>query len=490
MRPMDPLHSGDAPPAWTLLDRRRVLGALTVGAGAAAVAAGCAPPRRPGRTSAPDPVDTLPQSPEAAELGAGADGLRLLDDPVLNRRAMRAVGAAGSASVAGQVATAFDQAAVGPGGATLRTYVDAFVALGNRLTDQAVEARRGRHRLTARNRFMRAAGAYAQALYFVLGTDDPSSEVAVYRAMDDAWRNAAWLMPTKFEPVEIPYGTTSLPGWFLPVDAAMSPRATLVITNSSDGQHVDLWTWGVAAAMERGYNVVLVDGPGQGSMLIEREIPLRPDWERVITPVVDWLLERGDVDDERIVLLGWGDGAGLAARAAASEPRLAALVCDPGVVDPWQAFPPALRDLAVSGTPEEVDERWNSIVVPALGPSERFALTKQLVPFSAQALREARTGNVPSDWAGLSATIRRFDVRAAIPAVGVPTLVIDYEADEVVPGQARELYDLLTVERRELITLGAADGAMFHCAPLGPQVRNETIFDWLQDLWRDEREES
>jgi pimeloyl-ACP methyl ester carboxylesterase len=488
---MDPFASGsDAPPAWTLLDRRRLLGSLALGAGATAVAAGCTPPRRPGRTSAPEPVEPVPQSPGAAALGDGADGLQLVGDATINRRAMRAIGATGSAAVAGQVATALDQAASREGGTTLQSYVDAFVALGNRLTDQAVEARRGRHRLTARNRFMRAAGAYSQALYFVLGTDDPGAEVALYRAMDDAWRNAAWLMPTKFEPVEIPYGTSTLPGWFLPVDTAVSPRSTLVITNSNDGQHVDVWTWGAAAALERGYNVVLVDGPGQGEMLIERGVPLRPDWERVVTPVVDWLVERGDVDDERIVLLGWGDGAALAARAAASEPRLAALVCDPGVVDPWQSFPAPLREVATSGTPDQVNATWNSVVVPAATPMQRFALTKQLAPYSAEAQRDARAGRVPSDWAGLAAAIQRFEVSAAVPRIEVPTLVIDYELDEVVPGQANAVYDLLTAEDRELITLGVADGAMFNRAPLAPQVRNETIFDWLQDLWREEREGS
>ena len=37
-------------------------------------------------------------------------------------------------------------------------------------------------------------------------------------------------------------------------------------------------------------------------------IPFRPDWEKVITPIVDLLSERSDVDAEKIVLYGTSQG--------------------------------------------------------------------------------------------------------------------------------------------------------------------------------------
>jgi hypothetical protein len=97
-----------------------------------------------------------------------------------------------------------------------------------------------------------------------------------------------------------------------------------------------------AAALERGYNVLAFDGPGQGSMLIDRGIPLRPDWENVITPVVDYLLTRPDVDSGRIALIGLSLGGYLAPRAATAERRLAACVSDCG---PYDVFDVAARRL-------------------------------------------------------------------------------------------------------------------------------------------------
>ena len=39
-------------------------------------------------------------------------------------------------------------------------------------------------------------------------------------------------------------------------------------------------------------------------MLFQRDVPFRPDWEHVITPLVDFLSERSEVDASKIVLYG------------------------------------------------------------------------------------------------------------------------------------------------------------------------------------------
>jgi hypothetical protein len=60
--------------------------------------------------------------------------------------------------------------------------------------------------------------------------------------------------------------------------------------NGSDAQNIDIYAFGGAAAIERDWTALIFEGPGQGSMLFERKIPFRPDWEKVITPIVDFLL--------------------------------------------------------------------------------------------------------------------------------------------------------------------------------------------------------
>ena len=59
----------------------------------------------------------------------------------------------------------------------------------------------------------------------------------------------------------------------------------------------------------------------------------RPDWETVLSAVIDAVLMRPDVDPSRVAAIGIGHGGYLLARALCFEHRLAAAVVDPGIVD-------------------------------------------------------------------------------------------------------------------------------------------------------------
>ena len=104
------------------------------------------------------------------------------------------------------------------------------------------------------------------------------------------------------------------------------------------------------AALQRGYHVLLHDGPGQGELLIDEGLPLRHDWEKVITPVVDAALAIDVVDPDRIVYEPWSLGGYMAPRAAAFEHRLAAIVADPGQIDVGGKFKAPVRDARARAT--------------------------------------------------------------------------------------------------------------------------------------------
>ena len=64
----------------------------------------------------------------------------------------------------------------------------------------------------------------------------------------------------------------------------------------------------VGALFPRGYHCLSFNGPGQGDSLWVRKLYFRPDWEKVITPVVDYALRRREVDPMRIALIGVSQG--------------------------------------------------------------------------------------------------------------------------------------------------------------------------------------
>jgi len=84
------------------------------------------------------------------------------------------------------------------------------------------------------------------------------------------------------------------------------------------------------------------DGPGQQAALYEQNIHFRPDWEAVLTPVLDAMLARADVDRDRVAVIGVSQAGYWVPRALAFEHRFAAAVADPGVVDVSTAWTDSL----------------------------------------------------------------------------------------------------------------------------------------------------
>ena len=41
------------------------------------------------------------------------------------------------------------------------------------------------------------------------------------------------------------------------------------------------------------------------------------------------------------------------------------------------------------------------------------------------------------------------------------------------------LFDLLTMKQKALLPFPASEGTNVHCEPMGLQVRNERVYDWL-----------
>jgi dienelactone hydrolase len=400
----------------------------------------------------------------------------LLTPPDMDFQALFALGeAAYGAGEAGEVLAAIET--IRQAGISYQVFYDTFMRSAARVGRIAADALAAGYKASARAAFLRSAQYYNQALFFVLGTATPDAEESVYRQMQAQWHAAATLFEPAFEAVRIPYAGSDMPGYFL--SGGGGRRPTAILSNGSDGQNIDLFAFGGMAAIERGWNALIFEGPGQGAMLFERKIPFRPDWEAVITPIVDVLAARPDVDARRIALIGWSLGGELVTRAAAFERRLAAVVADPGLVDNWSAYPASVRGIFAGGaSAEQVNHIWQTDVIPTLNPVERFTLAKRAEIFAPQFLDAARAGKVFTDLWTFGRTVMRFSVADVAAQVTAPTLVVQYERDQFFPRGAEQLMALLTCPKT-MVTFTAAEGAAQHCAPLAPQRRNQVVFDWL-----------
>ncbi|WP_351226515.1 acyl-CoA thioester hydrolase/BAAT C-terminal domain-containing protein [Streptomyces sp. NPDC002133] len=452
--------------------RRTAIAGLVGGAGAV-LAAGCTPS---GASPAAAPTPSPTASVSAPAGGPTPGVMTLFKDPAFNFNGLMALGGAGSgAGEVGEVLTAVNT--INKAGLSSQTYVETFKKLGDQLMDPP-EGSKPDDR-TTRFRALRAAQYYGQALFFVLGSDDPGSEEQLYKAGRAAWDKFCDLCDPAPLKTTVPYGTTPLPVWFFRPDESDRRRPTVILTNGSDGQNVDMWTYGVPAALDRGWNALVYDGPGQGQLLFVDQVVFTPTWEKVVTPLVDWLAARPDVDADKIGLTGLSMAGDLAPRAAAFEDRIAALVAMPGCLTPWLGFPQEIREI-LTPSKAETNNIWNKEVVPELPPADAATLKKRFEPFSVPAMLDAREGKIFTDFYTPAKLIESLDITSVVGRIKMPTLVLDYEYEQFYPGQARQMFDKLT-SPKDYVKLTAATGAQLHCSPMAPQQHCEVVFDWLAE---------
>jgi 2,6-dihydroxypseudooxynicotine hydrolase len=143
--------------------------------------------------------------------------------------------------------------------------------------------------------------------------------------MEDAMTRAAPLVDPPMERVEIPFEGVPLPGYLrLPSDKLLQGRKPplAVICPGGDSTKEEFYAFG-EQIVRRGVAVFSFDGPGHGA--ISLRLKMRPDWEVVISHVLDHLFARDDWDHERLAVGGFSYGALFSLRAAARDDRIAAV---------------------------------------------------------------------------------------------------------------------------------------------------------------------
>jgi pimeloyl-ACP methyl ester carboxylesterase len=383
----------------------------------------------------------------------------LYDDESFSFEALRAAGyAAYSGADLGEVLVTCRQIPEGDEEAWSARWA-ATAARIERIGRDALAAGR---RVSAREALLRASNYYRTADFYRRENPAADAESArLAKASQRAFADAAALLETPARAVRIPYEGTTLPGYLFLVDDSGEPRPTVLYHGGYDSTLEEDYLGLAAGALRRGYNVLAFDGPGQGATVRDQGLHFRPDWEAVVTPVVDFAVALPEVDASRLVLIGTSLGGYLAVRAAAFEHRLAACVLHDGVYDFHDAVDAIIRNAAtVPG---------GLAAVMAHSVSARWAV------------RNGRWTFGVSDADALVKATEAYTMAGIADQVSCPTLVLEAENDQFFKGQPERIFEALTCPK-ELIAFREDEGGGEHCHEGAIAQFHQRAFDWLDAL--------
>lgn len=346
----------------------------------------------------------------------------------------------------------------------------AMAAMGERVLQGARSALDRGHRISARDHFLRASMYYRAAEYFA----DPFGTEALPWgfASRDAFQAAAKLTAHRIEPLQMPFEGKSLPGYFIAPAAGAAGGKTLVVLTGFDGTAEELYLTVAIAALERGYNVLIGEGPGQvGCMRVHPEMKFRPDYEKPIGAMIDAALARPEVAAERLALYGISFGGHFVTRAGQHDPRIKALVVNSPIVD-------LFAYMAGFVSPEMANDPPPVTLADVDGiPDDEFPRTAKLSFKSA-----CRRFGVDS-FAGWMDRLKDFKAVDRLGEIRCPTLAM------VGVGEGAE--SIAQFERYSAAVSGPAtqrlftadEGADMHCQTGNLPLANAVVLDWLDELF-------
>ncbi len=317
----------------------------------------------------------------------------------------------------------------------------------------------GGHKVSARQQLMRASNYYRIGLMAML-PDDPRLPKTGLKARA-LMRKAGQLMEPPLEYFEVPFEGTVLPGYFRKAKAGSAPQKTLLMLGGGETFAEDLIFYIMPQAIERGYNFMTVDLPGQGLLPLEKKY-FRADMWKPIMAVVDLAMKRPDVDKKRFAAFGISGGGGFAPQTAEHDPRIKAVAMNSCVVDAYPLF--ASMTPVTTATPDKVAS-WNSFHANTVkGVAWRWGVPMDNIP----GLVEANRGFA-------------FD-----PAkVGIPALSFIGEGEYRNPETQRQqklCMDGLPNPKKKFVVTPLNEGASNHCIMENRSVMAQVLFDWLDDV--------
>ncbi|KUI67724.1 hypothetical protein VM1G_03579 [Cytospora mali] len=335
--------------------------------------------------------------------------------------------------------------------------------------------------------YFRAASYYRTAGFFLIHDITDPRIYSLWDSQLEDFAKAIDLLPFPGEKITVQGPNFTIPVYFYLADTYCSPSKkakgtcvdstklpTIVACSGYDGSQEELWHSMGREVTARGWNFVTYEGPGQPAVRRDQGIGFIPNWWDVVTPVIDHLETRDDVDTSKLVLHGQSFGVILTVRAAAVDPRFAAVTLVDGLYNLQEIileeFPTKLVEYFEAGNETAFNAYTRAIYNSGLAPSDfKWVVDQGLWSFDTDSYY---------DWL---AQLGNYTIEGYAQNLTVPVFVAGGSNDTLVLGQAPVAAAMIGNEATFHL-FEAVVGAGEHCQIGAESQLALTMFDWLADV--------
>jgi hypothetical protein len=351
----------------------------------------------------------------------------------------------------------------------LEGWYNAWAETARRVEGIATECLAGGHQVSASEAFLRASTYWRSAGFFLERADE--TRIPTWKKNLHCFRSGMELSGILCETVEVPYeNRKSLPGYFIRPSDSVEPRATAIIIGGGDMTAEELYFFTGAAAVQRGYNALLVELPGQrGAYYSDSDLTFRPDTHVQMRYIVDDVLSRATVDPERLSLTGYSMGGLFVPRAVAVEKRIKAAVTS--------SLTPSFLPSILSLIGLNPDEPYGEIADLESRVNESSPMARLLL------------GDVRERFGMLDRPIKdyldylgEFDLWGLEDEITCPLLTIGGAGEGNMSSDGHRFYERLRCQKAERF-IQEFEGGEAHCAVNNRSLANQIEFDFLDEVF-------
>lgn len=317
------------------------------------------------------------------------------------------------------------------------------------------------------NSLLRASNYYRTAEFF-LPTED-SRRLVSYEKSRDAFVLALPLLEIDHQIWDIPFQDTTLRAYYFPGD---SDKPLIMFSNGIDGTVEECFFFNGYAAIERGYPVILYEGPGQSMLLRKDGITTEHQWGIPVGKIISAAIENAPVlKNSKKILYGVSMGGHMSGLAAKALEEVDGLVIHGAPMDFQQAvlagLPGIARKMYKDGKKERLDSLVNTFYkIKILGFQDRWAYRQLLWVLGKNSISEVLDHLEPF-------TLEDFNR-------DIPVLILNGEADlyEGVKDGGKEYFP-----KAEIHTFPIGSGASSHCQAGAVEQSGIVFFNWLNNKY-------